>query len=494
MEKFYITTSIAYTNAPPHGGYALELIQADVIARHQRLLGREVLFLTGTDEHGVKIAKTATEHGKEPKEFADQIAKEYQRLTKILNISNDDFIRTTDRERHWPTASKIWTRIFEKGDLYKKKYKGIYCVGHELFLKKSDLVNGLCPLHQTQPVEIEEENWFFKISKYKKQIKEKIEANELQIIPPSRKEEILNLIGEAEDISFSRPVESLSWGIPVPNDPSQTFYVWVDALTNYLSALDFATDGEKFKKYWPADIHLIGKDILRFHALIWPAILLSAGLELPKAIYVHGFITVEGQKISKTIGNVIDPFALVEKYGVDPVRYYLLREIPSNEDGDFSEKKLQARYNGDLANNLGNLVSRVAKLIETKLNGELIYREKFLDKEVEVKVEQARLAVAAAINEFKLHEALAKIWELLTFANVHIDEHKPWASEDPDRLLKTLTGALAIIIHSASLLQPFLPETSEKIYKTFEANPEVKDWEGFHFRVSDTKPLFPRVM
>jgi len=491
MEKFYITTSIAYTNASPHGGYALELIQADVLARYNRSLGKDVFFLTGTDEHGTKIAKTAAEKGKDPKEFTELIFQEYRRLAAELNISNDDFIRTTDQIRHWPTAVKIWNLIFKKGDIYKKKYRGLYCVGHELFLKKSDLKDGLCPLHQTLPKKVEEENWFFKLSKYKNEIRKKIKTDELKIVPEIRKQEIFNLIDDAEDVSFSRPVESLAWGIPVPNDPSQTLYVWMDALTNYISALDYANDGEKFHKFWPADVHLIGKDILRFHALIWPAILLSAGLELPKAIYVHGFITVDGQKMSKTIGNVIDPFKLIEKYGVDPVRYFLLREIPSHEDGDFSYQKLEERHNGDLANNLGNLVSRVAKLIETKLNGELIFDDKFLDKEATVKIDEASKKVNEAIEEFKLHEALARIWEFLTFANVYIDEHKPWASDvQPEHILKTLTTSVKILDTAGRLLEPFLPETSQKILAAFGRSKESKDNV---FRVIKIEPLFPRL-
>src|SRR3989344_5873060 len=304
--KFYITTAILYTNGPPHIGFAFELVLADVLARYHRLLGEDTHFLTGTDEHGSTVVKGAAKAGKSVGVFVDEMASKARELTKFLNISNDDFIRTSDQVRHWPAAKKFWDII--KGDLYKKNYEGLYCVGHEAFMKKSDLVDGVCPLHKTKPEEVKEENWFFKLTKYKKEVKKIIESGEMKIIPETRKQEILNLIDDAEDVSFSRPSKDLKWGIPVPNDETQTMYVWADALTNYISALGYADENPKFEKLWPADVHLVGKDILRFHAMIWPAMLLSAGLPLPKAIYVHGFITVDGEKMSKTIGNVIDPF------------------------------------------------------------------------------------------------------------------------------------------------------------------------------------------
>src|SRR3990167_6752256 len=397
--KFYITTAIAYTNGPPHIGHALEFLQVDVLARYHRIMGDDTYFLTGTDEHGATVVKAAEKNGKDVKVFVDEMAEKFKELTRAYNVSNDDFIRTSDQVRHWPAARKIWNLI--KDDLYKKNYQGLYCIGHEAFMKKSDLVDGVCPLHKTEPEKIEEENWFFKLTKYKKEVKKKIESGELKIIPETRKQEILNLIDDAEDVSFSRPSKDLKWGIPVPNDETQTMYVWEDALTNYISAIGYAQETEQFKKYWPADVHLVWKDILRFHAMIWPAMLLSAGLPLPKAIYVHGFITVDGEKMSKTIGNVVDPFDLVEKYGKEPVRYFLLREIASNDDGDFSFKKLEDRYNGDLANGLGNLVQRVVVLIDNNLGGELIYESEKC-KVKSVKLEDYR----KGIEEFKLHDAL----------------------------------------------------------------------------------------
>ncbi|MBI4158250.1 MAG: methionine--tRNA ligase [Candidatus Yanofskybacteria bacterium] len=493
MKKFYITTSLVYTNALPHIGFAMELIQADVLARYHCLIGDDVWFLTGTDEHGTTVARAADKHGKLPEVFVGEISAKVKELTKVLNISNNDFIRTTDKERHWPAVVKFWNELVEAGDLYKKKYKGLYCVGHESFIKKSELVDGRCPLHRTLPEEIEEENWFFKLTKYKKEVKNKIESGELKIVPESRVKEVLNLIDDAEDISFSRPVSSLKWGIPAPNDPEQVIYVWSDALVNYISALGYAKNDSKFQKFWPADVHLIGKDINRFHSIYWSAMLLSAGLPLPKAIYVHGFITVEGEKMSKTVGNVIDPFALVAKYGVEPVRYFLLREISSTEDGDFSYKKLEERYNGDLANNLGNLISRTAKLIETKLNGELVFDERFINSESKGKVEKTSEEYKDAINNFRLHEALIFVWDLLGYANTFLDSRKPWAKDSkPENILETLTTTLGIILNVAWFIKPFMPETSDKIFETFSADDDYNAWVGRKFEVKNGESLFPR--
>src|SRR3990167_9652571 len=406
--KFYITTAIAYTNGPPHIGHALEFLQVDVLARYHRIMGDDTYFLTGTDEHGATVVKAAEKNGKDVKVFVDEMAEKFKELTRAYNVSNDDFIRTSDQVRHWPAARKIWNLI--KDDLYKKNYQGLYCIGHEAFMKKSDLVDGVCPLHKTEPEKIEEENWFFKLTKYKKEVKKKIESGELKIIPETRKQEILNLIDDAEDVSFSRPSKDLKWGIPVPGDETQTMYVWADALTNYISALGYGGNEEKMD-FWPADVHLVGKYILRFHAMIWPAMLLSAGLPLPKAIYVHGFITVDGEKMSKTVGNVVDPFEAVEKYGVEVVRYFLLREIPSGDDGDFSYKKLEERYNGDLANGLGNLVQRILTLIDNNLDNELIYKTELIQDDVKKLVIEIKEKYEKNIDNFALHEALGNIWE-----------------------------------------------------------------------------------
>ena len=502
MNKFYITTAIPYPNGQPHIGFGLEIVQADVLARYHRLLGDSVWFLTGVDEHGLKVYRSAQKEGVGFQEYVDRNSAEFAKLKEVLNISYDDFIRTSDRVRHWPGAQQLWRACLE--DIYPKEYEGLYCVGCEAFVNKKDLINGECDEHHTKPEVVKEKNYFFKLSKYKKQIKELIESDELQIVPAGRKNEILNLLKDAEDFSVSRPVEKISWGIPVPDDPSQVQYVWFDALANYITAIGYGRDDESFKKWWPADIHAIGKGILRFHAIYWPAILLSAGLPLPKSIYVHGYVSIDGEKISKSLGNIISPEDAVKKYGIDPVRYYLLREISSTEDGDFSYKKLEDRYNGDLANNLGNLVSRVAKLIETKLNGELNFDEKFLDYEhggqvntanIITKITLVHAEYTTAMQNFKLHEALGKIWELFTFANVYIDDKKPWSdgAEHPEHFLKTITSILYLIKEGARFLEPFLPDTASKISKNFGFDGKAGVPNGQKFKVNKVEPLFPRL-
>jgi len=324
--KFYITTAIIYTNAKPHIGFALEITQADVITRFHRLKGDDVFFLTGSDEHGIKNMRAAKSAGISPQTFVDENTAAAIELTKRLNISNDDYIRTTDNERHWPTAQDIWKKLVKSGDIYKKKYQGKYCAGCETFVKESDLIDGKCPIHDKEPEIIEEENYFFKLSKYQKQLTKILESDEYQIVPNSKKNEMLSFIRQGlDDVSFSRPKKILPWGIPVPDDDTHVMYVWCDALTNYLSGIGYTTDKKKFKKYWPADIHLIGKDIMRFHALFWPAMLLSADIPLPKKLLVHSFITSQGKKMSKSLGNVIEPFSQIDKYGTDSVRSHLMK-------------------------------------------------------------------------------------------------------------------------------------------------------------------------
>src|SRR3989344_5795709 len=492
-EKFYITTAIDYTNGWPHLGHALEKIQADVLARFHRLKGDDVFFLTGTDEHGAKISKAAKAAAKEPKEFVDEISGEVRKLLKELNISNDDFIRTSDQKRHWPAVHKFWRKLKDSGDLYKAKYKGLYCVGHEAFLKKSELEKGLCAYHQIEPEKIEEENYFFRLSKYKDKAGGLISDDEIKIYPQFRKEETLNLIKDSEDVSFSRPSRDLKWGIPVPDDPEHIYYVWAEALQNYISAIGYADESPQFKKLWPADIHLIGKDILRFHAIIWPAMLLAAGLKTPKSIYVHGFITVNGQKMSKTVGNIINPFDLIKKYGVDPVRYYLLREIPSYEDGDFSIEKFEVRHNADLANNLGNLISRVAALIEKYFEGSFSYSRKFVSKEVDDKIIETWKKYNESIDNFRLHIALENVFSLADFANLFIDEHKPWAlGDNPGRLNAVMTNLVMILLNIGWLLKPFLPETSDRVFEILGADKDGNSWEEKPFQVKP-KILFPKL-
>ncbi len=462
-KKFYITTSIAYTNAPPHIGFAYELVLSDVIARFHRMAGEDVFFLTGTDEHGTKIQKAAEKAGKTPEEFVNEISERFKELDKILNISIDNFIRTTDRQTHWPTAQKIWKTLVKSGDIYKKKYSGLYCYGCESFKTGRELVNGLCPDHQKAPEVVEEENYFFSLTKYTKKLSELIEKNEIQIVPETKKQEVLNMISEIGDVSFSRPISSLKWGIPVPDDDSQVVYVWCDALTNYLSGIGFTSETKKFRKYWPADLHVIGKDILKFHSILWPAMLLSAGLPLPKKIFVHGFITSGGQKMSKSIGNVVDPFEMIKMYGSESLRYFLLREIPSGEDGDFMEESFIQRINSDLADNLGNLVNRSLVLVEKYSDSTVPKSDKksFLAEKSEKTVKK----VNGYLKELKFHHALESIFSLSSDANRYINESAPWKITVKEELNTILYSTLETIRIISVLLYPFMPQTAERIAK-----------------------------
>lgn len=465
--KFYITTSIPYVNAAPHIGFSLELVQADVIARFHQVIGDDTFFLTGTDEHGTKVPKAAKAAGKKVPDFVNEISDKFRSLNTTLDIANTHFIRTSSQGHH-KTAQKFWERSAAAGDIYKDKYEGYYCVGCENYVTEADLVESKCPIHKTEPEKISEENYFFRFSKYQKILEEHFAKHKDFVVPDTKYNEVLQFIKQGlKDISVSRSAKILPWGVPVPGDPSQTIYIWFDALINYLSGIGFAEEDEIYKKFWPADVHLIGKDIARFHAALWPAMLLSAGLPLPKQIFVHGFLTVDGEKISKSLGNVIDPVSLVEKYGVDAVRYYLLREIPSDTDGDFSYEKLETRYTADLANDLGNLVSRVTNLIEKNCDGQL-------PNHVETPKRSEHLR--EHIQNFKLHEALEEIWSNIKWANQYIDKAKLWElpGKDPE-LFKEVISSLAALLKQVSIeLAPFLPETATKIDKILNADSIVK--------------------
>ncbi|MEW5907974.1 MAG: methionine--tRNA ligase [Patescibacteria group bacterium] len=463
-EKFYITTAIDYVNAPPHLGHALEKVQADAIARYQRLLGKEVYFLTGTDEHGIKIVQSAQNANKTIEEFSQKNTAKFRELIKQLNISNDDFIRTSDQKRHWPGAQKLWKELVKTGDIYKSKYQGYYCVGCEAYITEKDLINGKCPYHEKEPELIEEENYFFRLSKYANQIKKEITSNRLIISPKTRKNEVLAMFERRiEDISFSRPREKLNWGVPVPEDDSQIIYVWCDALSNYISALGYGSnDDSNFKKYWPADIHIVGKDILRFHAIIWPGMLLSIGIDLPKRILVHGFILSEGKRMSKTLGNVIDPFDLIKEYGTDALRYYLLREVTLFEDGDITLVKFQDAYNANLANGLGNLVNRIMKMSEQNVKHSVLNILR-LGTDVEYR---------KLMDNFELSKALDLVWVKISELDLRIQATQPFKliKTDKNKAEKIIRDLIFNLAEIAFLLKPFLPETSDKILKAIELN------------------------
>lgn len=477
MSKFYITTSIAYANAGPHLGYALECVQADTLARYHRLKGDDVFFLTGMDEHGRKVAQAAEQEGVAPQKFVDGIAKEFRALKEPLSLSYDDFIRTTDRVRHFPSAHHIWEQFMKRGDIYKQEYTGLYCVGCEAFITEKEIVDGTCRIHGKELQTISEENYFFRLSKYADQIGSSIQNGALRIVPEGKKNEMLQFIKEGlQDVSFSRPSKDLSWGIPVPGDATQTMYVWADALINYISALSYQLPTTSYPQrmhYWPADVHCIGKDIIKFHALYWPGILFSLGLALPKTLLVHGFITVGGQKMSKSVGNVVDPLVLSDTYGGDAVRYFLLRAITPHEDGDFTEEKFRERYNADLANGIGNFAARVLALRDA---------QRVVSSEYQVSsggmqkiIKDTKAVVAEKLVSFKFNEALMAIWDLIRFGDQHVNEHKPWETKD-----EKIIGDLVVLLREvAELLQPFLPVTAEKILTSITSGETLL-------------PLFPR--
>ena len=438
MKKFYITTPIYYVNDKPHIGHAYTTIVADILSRWHRMQGEDVLFLTGTDENGQKNVEAAEKAGEETQKYVDEMSAVWQRTWDSLNLTNNDFIRTTE-ERHKAAVQKMFKRLEEKGDIYKGEYEGWYCVGCEAFVTESDLEDGKCPMHKDPVKKIKETNYFFKLTNYRKKLLGHIKKNPDFIRPEARRNEVASYVKDfMQDISISR--EGVGWGISVPGDEKQVFYVWFDALINYISALGWASDNDKFKNYWPADVHLIGKDIIKFHCALWPAMLMSAGIELPKQIFAHGFFTIDGQKMSKSLGNVIDPVELSQKYGLGTLRYYLIREFSFGHDGDFSHERFKKRYEQDLANELGNLLQRV-----------LAMTEKFCDAKVPAltgeDIENWPIIIES-MNNLDFARALDEIWEVIREANRFIDQEQPWqlAKIDEERLKSVLYILLVIFI------------------------------------------------
>jgi methionyl-tRNA synthetase len=469
MNKFYVTTAIDYVNDTIHLGHAFQKIAADVLARYYRItFGKDnVFFLTGTDEYGQKAEKAAKEENILPAEFVNKISDSDQKEQDSLNISYDRFIRTTDSD-HAEVVKEIWNRVQKNGDIYPGEYQGSYCEGCEAYYTKEDLVKGKCPTHLTLEIKIaKEKNYFFRWSKYKDFLIDHIKKNPYFIYPPHRANEMLEFAKNIKDIPVSRT--NFTWGIPVPNDPKQVIYVWFDALINYLTGVGFLKNKKLFEKFWPADVHILGKDNLRWHALLWPAILRSAGIELPKTILVNGFLNINGQKISKSIGNVIRPSQWIKKYGADAVRYYLLRYTNITDDSDISEEKLLQAYSSDLANGLGNLVARVAKLCEkVNLKSPLTLR---LSEEYKKDIES-----------FKLNKILEIIWVEIKALDQKINTETPWKITNQEKLTEVLQFAVDGILRITNELQPFLPETAEKIEKQFKSP-----------KITAQKPLFPRI-
>lgn len=471
--NYYVTTSIPYINADPHIGFGMELVYADVLARYARQQKTPTMFSTGTDEHGGKIAEKAAEAGVEPQVFADQISQKFRDLAALLNISNDRFVRTTD-SGHEQRAQIVWKNLSQY--IYKGSYEGWYCVGDEAYFTEQIVKenNGVCPNHNRPYEKLKEDNYFFKLTAFSDQIVAAIKDNSFRIIPDSRRNEILSVFKEGiEDISISRPKEKISWGIPVPGDDTQTMYVWFEALMNYITVLGYP-EHQDFKDFWPANVQIIGKDIIRFHAAIWPGMLLALGLPLPSTLYVHGFINVDGKKISKSLGNVIHPKDIVDKYGVDTFRYFFMRHMPSYDDGNFTWEKLEEAYNNELANELGNAVQRTMAMIQRYENG-------LIGAIPEPGHDTGQFKTALA--HCKFDRALDEIWEQVRGLNQYIEEQKPWqiAKDDKDgHLQEVLAYQVGCLLQIADLLEPFMPETAVKIRHVFQEG-VVRPLEGTLF-------------
>ncbi|HRW91988.1 MAG TPA: methionine--tRNA ligase [Thermotogota bacterium] len=513
-KKYYVTTPIYYVNSEPHIGSAYTTIVADIIARYKRFCNYEVFFLTGTDEHGQKILEASKNQGMDPQTFCDGLAGKFQQLWKDMGLTHDDFLRTT-QPRHEKVVQKFIARLEEKGDVYKGMYEGWYCVSCETFLSPDDLVKDgekkFCPECNKEVHLVKEENYFFRLSKYNDRLLELYRSNPSFVEPDFRRNEMLRLLeGGLKDLSISRT--SFSWGIPMSNDPKHVVYVWVDALLNYISALGYDSDDPSlFAKYWPADLHLIGKEINRFHSIIWPAMLMAADLPLPKKVFAHGWLTVNGEKISKSKGNAIDPRILMDAYGRDVIRYYLLRDIQFGKDGDFSEDNLINRVNADLANDLGNLVHRFSAMLAQNFEGILPPLSEpngnIPDIKLKALVEETRLTYFEKMDGYQFTQTLEKLWELVSYANKYIDLTQPWVlAKDPEqkeRLGGVLSNLGETIRNIALFLKPIMPETSAEIFRRlgysdnewFETNSLDIGWgklrAGNH--VSLKEPLFPRI-
>jgi methionyl-tRNA synthetase len=505
-EKFYLTTAISYPNGKPHIGHAYELIASDALARFQRLDGKDVFFLTGTDEHGTKMVQTARKEGLTARELADRNSAEFRRMAKALNASNDDFIRTTEK-RHYAASQAIWNAMAANGDIYKGGYAGWYSVRDEAYYGEEETevrADGIRYGPQGTPVEwVEEESYFFRLSAYQERLLKLYEESPSFVGPPERRNEVASFVRSGlKDLSMSRT--TFDWGVPVPGDDKHVMYVWVDALTNYITAAGYPDAKAERWHYWPCDVHVIGKDIVRFHAVYWPAFLMSAGIELPKRVFGHGFVFNRGEKMSKSVGNVIDPFALVEHYGLDQVRYFLLREVPFGQDGNYSHEAIVNRTNADLANDLGNLAQRSLSMIAKNCGGLVPKRGELLEAD-SVILDQAVAALGQArraMADQAIHVALAAIFGVVADANRYFAGQEPWAlrKSDPERMETVLYTTAEVIRRIGIMCQPYVPGSAEKLLdllavptaKRSFANADAADALVSGTKLPAPQPVFPR--
>ncbi|MDD5023258.1 MAG: methionine--tRNA ligase [Candidatus ainarchaeum sp.] len=507
-KKFYTTTAIPYVNSDPHMGHVLEFVQTDVLKRYYESKEYDCFLVTGADENSLKNVQAAEKKGISTIELCEQNSKKFKEMADEIGLSYDCFRRSSDPENHWPGVVELWKRCEKSGDIYKKKYKGLYCVGCEAFYTEQELdEEGFCPEHKRKPEIVEEENYFFKLSKYQDKLYKIIENDEMKIYPKSRKEEILNFIKQGlEDFSVSRTVErAKGWGVPVPGDNSQIMYVWFDALSCYITGVGFGKNDREFKKWWPCDVHIIGKGITRFHAIYWPAMLLSAGIEIPKGLMIHGYITVEGQKMSKSLGNVLDPKKIISDYGSDAVRYYLLKEIPTFHDGDFSENKLIEKINNELVANVGNLVNRVVVFTNKNFDGicpDFEGKEPGIIEAIPDYFERIKI-IENKFEERNIKEALDEVMAISSEGNKYFQHSKPWeeVKEGGDRkkCAKDIFLLLNIVKDIGILLYPFMPNSSKKILK--QLNFEKNKWNalgktelGKNHKINEAEIVFNKII